>query len=72
MENLRLPSTMSERVLCRAHVDKVDENQWLVEVFGLAPHDYTRRYEIAAKSDTLAAQEGIRRFVAEMEARRDH
>jgi hypothetical protein len=40
--------------------------------FGLAPHDYTRRYEIAAKSDTLAAQEGIRRFVAEMEARRDH
>jgi len=52
-------------------VDKVDENQWVVEVWGLAPHDYTRRYEIAAKSDTLAAQEGIRRFVAEMEARRE-
>jgi hypothetical protein len=72
MASPRRPYTMSERVLCRAHVDKVDENQWLVEVFGLAPHDYTRRYEIAAKSDTLAAQEGIRRFVAEMEARRDH
>lgn len=72
MENRRPPSMMSDsRVLCRAHVDKVDENQWLVEVFGLEPHDYTRRYEIAAKSDTLAAQEGIRRFVAEMEARRE-
>jgi len=38
-----------------------------VEVWGKAPYDYTRRYEIQAKSDTLAAQEGIRRFVAEME-----
>lgn len=60
-----------QRVMCRAMVDKVDENQWVVEVWGLFPHDYTRRYEIAAKSDTLAAQEGIRRFVAEMEARRE-
>jgi hypothetical protein len=71
MENPLRLSTTSDRVLCRATVDKVDENQWLVEVFGLEPHDYVRRYEIAAKSDTLAAQEGIRRFVAEMEARRE-
>jgi hypothetical protein len=38
-----------------------------VEVWGKEPHDYTRRYEIQARNDTLAAQEGIRRFVAEME-----
>lgn len=39
-----------------------------VEVWGKEPYDYTRHYEIQAKSDTLAAQEGIRRFVAEMDA----
>jgi hypothetical protein len=38
-----------------------------VEVWGKAPYDYTRHYEIMAKNDTIAAQEGIRRFVAEME-----
>ena len=38
-----------------------------VEVWGKPPYDYTRTYEIQAKSDTLAAQEGIRRFVDEME-----
>ena len=38
-----------------------------VEVWGKPPYDYTRTYEIQAKSDTLAAQEGIRRFVNEME-----
>lgn len=41
---------------------------FLVEVWGKEPYDYTRRYEIQAKSDTVAAQEGIRRFVSEMEA----
>jgi len=39
-----------------------------VEVWGKAPYDYVRHYEIMAKNDTIAAQEGIRRFVAEMEA----
>lgn len=39
-----------------------------VEVWGKEPYDYTRVYEIQAKSDTVAAQEGIRRFVVEMEA----
>lgn len=38
-----------------------------VEVWGKPPYDYTRTYEIQAKNDTLAAQEGIRRFVDEME-----
>jgi hypothetical protein len=39
-----------------------------VHVWGLPPYEQTRDYEISAKSDTVAAQEGIRRFVAEMEA----
>ena len=39
-----------------------------VEVWGKEPYDYVRIYEIMAKSDTIAAQEGIRRFVAEMQA----
>lgn len=39
-----------------------------VEVWGYEPHDYVRIYEIQAKTDTIAAQEGIQRFVAEMEA----
>jgi len=38
-----------------------------VEVWGKAPYDYVRHYEIMAKNDTIAAQEGIRRFVSEME-----
>ena len=38
-----------------------------VEVWGIDPFDYVRTYEIEAKNDTLAAQEGINRFVAEME-----
>lgn len=38
-----------------------------VEVWGKAPFDYVRHYEILAKSDTMAAQEGIQRFVEEME-----
>ena len=59
-------------IKANAIIDNVKGNQWLVTVWGQAPYDFTRRYEIKAKSDTLAAQEGIRRFVAEMEARRDH
>ena len=38
-----------------------------VEVWGQEPYDYVRHYEIMAKSDTIAAQQGIARFVAEME-----
>jgi hypothetical protein len=38
-----------------------------VEVWGVAPYDYVRHYEIQARNDTLAAQEGIRRFVDEMD-----
>jgi hypothetical protein len=35
--------------------------------WGEPPSDYVRIYTIQAKSDTLAAQEGLRRFVEEIE-----
>lgn len=63
--------TRSDPVRANAIVDKIKKDQWLVEVWGRDPYDFIRRYEIEAKSDTLAAQEGIRRFVDEMEALRD-
>jgi hypothetical protein len=37
-----------------------------VEVWGKSPHDYVRVYEIAAKSDSMAAREGLDRFVNEI------
>lgn len=37
-----------------------------VEVWGKEPNDYVRHYEIDAKNDNIAAQEGIRRFVDEI------
>jgi predicted TIM-barrel fold metal-dependent hydrolase len=45
------------------------ENLYRVEAWGESPHDFVRIYTVDAKSDTLAAQEGIRRFVEEMENR---
>lgn len=62
------------QVLANAIVDVIKPSSpvglgvFSVEVWGQPPYDYTRTYEIQAKNDTLAAQEGIRRFVAEMEA----
>jgi hypothetical protein len=61
------------QVLANAVVDIVKPSTpkglglFRVEVWGKPPYDYTRTYEIQTKSDTLAAQEGIRRFVDEME-----
>jgi hypothetical protein len=61
------------RVLASAVVDVIKPatpvrvGNFRVEVWGLAPYDYVRIYEILAKSDTIAAQEGIQRFVTEME-----
>ena len=42
---------------------------WSVTVWGQPPHDVERRYLLALGNASLAAEEGIRRFVAEMEAR---
>jgi hypothetical protein len=63
-----------DQVLANAVVDVLKPStptsigRFSVEVWGKEPHDYVRVYEILAKSDTIAAQEGIRRFVAEIEA----
>ena len=57
----------------RAIVDVIREpspigmGSFRVEVWGDEPHDYVRVYTINAASDTLAAQEGLRRFVDEIE-----
>lgn len=39
-----------------------------VTVWGKPPYDQTRVYEIMAKNETSAAQQGIGRFVKEMES----
>lgn len=61
---------MDPRVKCSATVDKVDDGpvpMWEVQVWGEPPHDHRRTYTLQAKTDTLAAQEGLRLFVEEME-----
>ena len=61
------------RILANAVVDVIiqpspqEAGLFKVNVWGIKPHDYVRHYDIAAKSDTIAAQEGLRRFVEEIE-----
>ena len=64
------------QVRCRAIVKVVQEavppfvglTGYRVEAWGDEPHDFVRVYTIDAKTATVAAQEGIRRFVEEMES----
>lgn len=56
------------RVLVDAIVDEIKPNWYRVTATGKPPFAQTRIYEIYAKSDTMAAREGIKRFVDEMEA----
>ena len=58
---------MMHAVRCQAIVDPAGPGKWSVTVTGLPPHDETRVYVIEGKSDNIAAQEGLRRFVAERE-----
>ena len=61
---------MDPRVKCSATVDKIDDGpvpMWEVSVWGEPPHDHRRTYTLQAKTDNLAAQEGLRLFVEEME-----
>lgn len=61
------------QVLANAIVDAIKPatatriGHFRVEVWGQPPFDYVRTYEIMAKNDTIAAQQGITRFVKEME-----
>lgn len=62
------------QVLASATVDTIRHSAPLVlgiyhvEVWGKPPHDYVRTYKLHAKNETAAAQEGIDKFVEEMEA----
>lgn len=62
------------QVLASATVDVIrpatplKQGLFKVTAWGLPPHDQDRIYEIEAKNDTTAAQQGIARFVKEMEA----
>ena len=62
------------RILANAVVDVLKPatpqriGHFKVEVWGRSPYDYVRIYEIMAKNETTAAQQGIARFVKEMEA----
>lgn len=62
-----------DRILANAVVDVIiqpspkEAGLFKVNVWGIEPHDYVRHYDIAAKSDTIAAQEGLKRFVEEIE-----
>jgi hypothetical protein len=61
-------------ILASATVDIIDEppahghglGKFKVEVWGKEPYDYVRTYEIAAKTDSIAAREGLDRFVADI------
>ena len=61
-------------IYANAIVDVLDEppahgrglGRFRVEVWGKPPHDYVRVYEITAKSDNIAAREGLDRFVDEI------
>lgn len=62
------------RILANAVVDVIKPatpvalGHFRVEVWGREPYDYVRYYDIIAANDTSAAQQGIQRFVEEMEA----
>jgi hypothetical protein len=63
-----------EPVLASAIVDTIRPatpkglGMFKVECWGKEPHDYVRTYEIQARSDNMAAHEGMRRFREEIEA----
>jgi hypothetical protein len=63
-----------DRILASAVVDRVRGGVpavWEVTVWGRSPFDHRRVYTLKANTDNMAAQEGIRLFVEEMENLRD-
>jgi len=62
------------RILASAMVERVRGGSvplWEVEVWGEPPFDHRRLYILELKTDNLAASEGIRLFVEEMECLRE-
>ena len=41
-------------------------SRFRVECWGKEPHDYVRVYEISARDDSMAAREGLDRFVEDI------
>jgi len=65
---------ITDRILATSEVEKIELVQkplWELVVISLAPFDRTRTYNIRAKTDNLAAMEGINLFEEEMECLRD-
>jgi hypothetical protein len=62
------------RILASAMVEKIRSGSvplWEVEVWGEPPFAHRRVYILELKTDNLAAHEGIRLFVEEMECLRE-
>lgn len=58
-----------KRVLCQAVVDPLPNGKFKVTVSGKEAHEGNQRtYELRKPNEDSAAQEGMRRFVEEMEA----
>tara|TARA_R110000868_G_scaffold102492_4_gene282184 strand:+ start:4099 stop:4305 length:207 start_codon:yes stop_codon:yes gene_type:complete len=62
---------MDNRIKASCTVDDLGNMQYEVNVWGENPFDHERAYTLKATSDNLAAQEGIRLFVEEMECLRN-
>lgn len=61
-------------ILCKAFVETIRPatphrpGEFEVVVMGDEPHDYMRTYRVKAKDDSMAARDGIDRFVEEIGA----
>lgn len=58
------------RILAQATVDQLRSGPvplWEVSVRGEPPHDHHRVYTLERRTDDMAAQEGLRLFVEEIE-----
>lgn len=61
-------------ILCKAFVETIRPatphrpGDFEVVVMGEEPHDYMRTYRVKAKDDSMAARDGIDRFVDEIGA----
>lgn len=53
-------------IFASATVDLISAGKFRVEVQGKEPHDYTRTYEILAKTEDEAARQGLDTFVEEI------
>ncbi len=65
-EEMVIPASAIVDVISAAPAHGQGLGKYRVEVWGKEPNDYVRVYEIAAKSDNVAAREGLDRFSEEI------